>query len=155
MSTGYITDTPKEDRRDLKKRAFLITLAETCSVQKAVDAIGITRMTAYNWREADPEFAAEWEKAKAIGATVLVDEAVRRGHEGVDEPVFYEGKRVDTVRKYSDNLMGRLLQAYHPEFRTTDITSGGKPINADPATIAIELTKLAEVLKNRRAEDEV
>ncbi len=52
------------------------------------------RMTAYEWREADPEFAAGWDRALAVGFTALEDEAARRAYEGVDEPVIYQGQLV-------------------------------------------------------------
>ena len=37
---------------------FLDALAETCNVSRACKAAGVGRMTVYEWREADPEFAA-------------------------------------------------------------------------------------------------
>ncbi|MFB6261717.1 MAG: hypothetical protein ABEK42_13840, partial [Thiohalorhabdaceae bacterium] len=35
--------------------------------------------------------------------------------EGVDEPVYQGGQLVGYQRRYSDALLGRLLQAYRPE----------------------------------------
>ena len=43
------------------------------------------------------------------------DEAVRRAHDGVDEPVFYQGKACGVVRKYSDTLLIFLLKGRRPE----------------------------------------
>ncbi len=156
---GVVAKTPEEKDaawRAAAKVAFCAALAETCSVTRACEAVAISRVTAYNWQEADPEFATAWEKAAAWGAKKLIDEAVRRGMEGYEEPVFYEGAQVATVRKYSDSLLGRLLSAHHPAFRTTDITSGGKSLApTDPSTLATEMAKLIATLRERKAEDEV
>lgn len=98
-----------------KLTAFCAALAETCNVGKACAAVGISRTTAYCWKEEDPEFAAAWERALKIGQTALEDEAHRRAFEGVDEPVFHRGKECGSVRKYSDTLAIFLLKAHAPE----------------------------------------
>lgn len=108
---------PQSLKRDktTKKVAFVAALSETCRVDKACDAVFISRQTAYAWREEDTEFAAAWEKALKIGVTALEDEAHRRAFEGVDEPVFWQGERIETVKKYSDTLAIFLLKAHAPE----------------------------------------
>lgn len=50
------------------------------------------RTAAYEWREADPGFAAMWDHALKIGKSALEDEAHRRGFEGVDEPLTHQGQ---------------------------------------------------------------
>lgn len=72
--------------------AFCAALAETCNVGKACAAIGIGRTTAYEWREADPSFAAMWDRAMKVGVTALEDEAHRRAFDGVAEPVVHKGE---------------------------------------------------------------
>jgi len=72
-------------------------------------------MTVYDWRTEDPEFAERWEEAMRIGAEALEDEAKRRAFDGVDEPVFFQGVAMDTVRKYSDTLAIFLLKGAMPE----------------------------------------
>lgn len=98
-----------------KKAAFLAALAATCSVRLACEAAGISRQTAYIWREVDDQFYKNWQQAKYYGAEALEDEAVRRGMEGYDEKVFYQGVAVGTIRKYSDKLLTLLLQGAIPE----------------------------------------
>lgn len=98
-----------------KEIAFLAALAATCSVTRACEAAGIGRQTAYDWRASDPAFAARWEEAKAIGAEALEDEAVRRGREGWEEPVFHLGVATDTIRKYDSTLLIFLLKGAKPE----------------------------------------
>ncbi len=98
-----------------KLTAFCAALAETCQVGKACRAVGISRQTAYGWRDDDPEFAAMWDRALKVGVTALEDEAHRRGFEGTDEPVFHQGVKCGTVRKYSDTLAIFLLKSHDPE----------------------------------------
>ncbi|MEO8082534.1 MAG: helix-turn-helix domain-containing protein [Ardenticatenales bacterium] len=94
---------------------FLIELARTCNVTHAVTKAGIERSTAYEARADDEAFAEMWAKAKQIGAEVLEDEAVRRAHEGWDEPAIYQGKIGACVRKFSDSLLIFLLKGAMPE----------------------------------------
>lgn len=98
-----------------KAEAFFAALAETANVTKACAAIAITRRTAYNWREADPEFAAGWDRAMKAAVLGLEDEAHRRAFEGLDKPVFYKGSECGAVREYSDTLAIFLLKAHNPE----------------------------------------
>jgi hypothetical protein len=49
---------------DTKKRAWLESYAETWSVTAACDRAGISRQSAYRWREEDAEFAARWDEAE-------------------------------------------------------------------------------------------
>lgn len=80
-----------------KLTAFCAALAETCNVGRACAAVGISRQTAYNWREADADFALAWERAMKAGLLALEDEAHRRAFEGTDEPVFYKGDECDKL----------------------------------------------------------
>lgn len=76
---------------------------------------GIARNALYLWKKDDPEFAAEWEAALIAGGETLEEEAVRRARDGWDEPVWYQGEQVGTVRRYSDTLMIFLLKGVMPE----------------------------------------
>lgn len=100
-----------------RQSAFLAALSSSGgNVSRACEAIDVARITAYKWRDNDPEFAQAWEHAKQIGADVLEDEAIRRAREGVPEPVFYKGKKLrSTVTKYSDTLLIFLLKGARPD----------------------------------------
>lgn len=96
--------------------AFCAALATSGgNVSRACEAVDISRMTAYNWREENPEFAAAWDRAKAIGLDALEDEATRRAFEGTDKPVFHQGMECGTIREYSDTLAIFLLKGGKPE----------------------------------------
>lgn len=98
-----------------KAAGFCAALAETGIVARACQAVEISRRTAYNWREEIPVFADAWDKALKVGVTALEDEAHRRGFEGFNEPIVWQGLVVDTVKRYSDTLAIFLLKAHAPE----------------------------------------
>ena len=93
---------------------FVSELAETGQVKKACEAAGITRRVAYYWRYQHAEFGLAWKNAMKIAVSVLEDEAHRRAHDGVEEPIYHLGKCVGTVHKYSDTLLIFLLKGADP-----------------------------------------
>ena len=115
---------------------FLAALARGISVTGAAAEASVPRRTVYEWRHSDEAFSADWDDAVDAGTDVLEDEARRRAHDGVEEPIVAMGKvarnddgTILTVRKYSDNLMSLLLKARRPDkFReriTQDVSSTG------------------------------
>lgn len=98
---------------------FLTALAEYGNVSRAALFAGIERSTAYDERHANPEFAAEWERALDLGTSGLEDEAKRRAFEGVtkETPIYVRGKLMHTKveTEYSDTLLIFLLKAHRPE----------------------------------------
>ena len=46
---------------------------------------------------------------------MLEAECRRRGHDGVEEPVYYLGQVVGSIRRYSDACLLALLRAYRPD----------------------------------------
>lgn len=94
---------------------FLDGLAEGMTPQGASVRARIHRSTAYAWRDSDPAFAAAWERAYTAGTEFFEEEATRRAILGTEEPVWYQGKQVGTVRKPSDRLMELMLKARAPE----------------------------------------
>lgn len=51
-------------RTDRARETFLAVLRDTCNVSEAARAAGMGRRTAYDWRDADPTFSAEWDEAE-------------------------------------------------------------------------------------------
>lgn len=98
-----------------KKIAFLQAYIEMGGhVSKAARAARVDRSTPYNWLAADPAYKEAFERAKEQAADVLEAEVIRRGAHGFDEPVFYQGKVVGQIRKYSDNLLMFMLKGLRP-----------------------------------------
>jgi hypothetical protein len=109
MASARTNRTPK------KQEAFFDALRRCGNVQEACAAASIARSTAYQWRDASPEFAAGWDEALDEAADRMEREAFRRAVEGTNEPVFHQGQEVGAVRKYSDTLLIFLLKAARPE----------------------------------------
>lgn len=99
-----------KDRGD-KKAIFVLALRDGHSVKKAAEAAGVTRATCYRWRADDPHFEFDWDEAVEEGTDTLEDEAMRRARDGVDKPVYYQGKEVGTIKEYSDTLLIFMLKA--------------------------------------------
>ena len=103
-------------RRTLKKdKAFFDTLSETANVKAAALAAGYPRSSVYEWRDKDQAFRKSWEAAWHVGVDALEEEALRRGVEGVLEPVWHKGEVVGHARKYSDVLLMFMLKGRRPE----------------------------------------
>lgn len=109
---------------------MLASLARLGNISKACEVAGISRATHYLWSREDPEYVKAVDDAMETAADVLEEEARRRAHDGVEEPVFYQGEVCGTVRKYSDTLLIFLLKAAKPQkFRENiDLTSKDKRI---------------------------
>ena len=119
--------------RNPRKRAFLAAVAHTGNVTEAADIAHIARSAHYQWLEADPVYEAAYEDAMEQAAQRLEAEAKRRAVEGVEEPVFYQGKQCGVIRRYSDALLMFLLKGAMPdkykERTSTELTgAGGKPL---------------------------
>jgi hypothetical protein len=154
-------------RIDQKRAKFLARLVEGASIHAAATAAGIGRTTAYEWRDAEPEFAAAWDEAVEAGTDALEDEAIRRARSGVDEPVYYQGEKVGVVRRYSDTLLIFMLKARRPDkfkerpvrLRLPDIASAQDILKAHAAAIEAmargeitlaEAATIASVLETKR-----
>lgn len=116
-----------------KKSRFLDELRKRYSVYHAARAAGIGRTTAYRWRGEDEDFARAWDEALEDAIDTLEASVYERALHGVEEPVYYGGEEVGTVRRYSDTLAIFLLKGAKPdkyrERSTTELTGpGGGPI---------------------------
>ena len=61
----------RRDRCDTKKKRFIETLAAQGTVSHAAQAAGVSRNTAYRWRQEDHEFACLWEEAHENAVDVV------------------------------------------------------------------------------------
>lgn len=99
----------------IKKKAFLECYAKLGIINRVCESIGIHRTTFFQWRDRGAEFAKEFQLADEAFNESLEAEMDRRGKEGYLEPVFYQGKEVSAVRKYSDVLLIVRAKAKMPE----------------------------------------
>lgn len=98
-----------------KKALFLRHYANLCIVKAAAEATKISPPTVYQWRQTDTKFREEMDGLKPVIGQSLLDEAVRRGRDGVKKPVYQGGKRVGAIREYSDTLLSKLLDGMLPD----------------------------------------
>lgn len=132
-------------RRTPEKRAiFLGALRDGKSVSGACAEASVPRRTVYDWRDADSDFKATWEDALEAGTDRMEDEALRRAVEGTLKPVFHGGKKVGTIREYSDTLIIFLLKARRPK-KFRENTSGEAGAEDDMARARRIKAALAEI----------
>jgi uncharacterized protein with ATP-grasp and redox domains len=107
----------KKDKRTIHKKQadFLAQFCELANVTQAAKKARVGRRTVYDWLQTDIPFKKEYKKATKIAIGVLEDEAARRAISGTDKPIFYKGKKVATVKEYSDTLLIVLLKAQKPK----------------------------------------
>jgi hypothetical protein len=84
-------------RTDRARATFLTELRATCNVSHAARQAGIGRRTAYDWRDADEAFAADWAEAEEEAIDQLEQVARDRAIDG------------------SDRMLEILLKAHRPE----------------------------------------
>jgi len=97
------------------QRKFLDALTFRPVVQYACDRAGIDDSTAYVARHREPEFAAAWDKALDAGIQHAEAECWRRAKDGTLRPVYQQGRRVGSVREFSDQLAMFMLRAHRPD----------------------------------------
>ncbi len=110
------TGRPPGGNLDHLKGPFLEALRVKHFVTQACDLAGVGRSAVYEWRESDPDFAKAMDEVKERMIDMARAEAFRRAHDGVDEPVTVAGGR-EVVKRYSDGLLAKILQAHDPAFR--------------------------------------
>ncbi len=110
------TRTPEGDAK------FFAALENGHPVRAACAMAGYARSCVYDWRKQDATFAERWKHALDIAGDLLEEEADRRGRDGYDEPVFYQGEERGQKRKYSDALLLARLKAIRPEQYREKIT---------------------------------
>ena len=101
--------------RSRQKRAFLAGFLKTGMITKAAELAGIHYTTHYNWLKQSEAYAEAFEQAKEMAGDLAEDEVYRRGFEGFDHPVIYEGEITTHYKAYSDNLAMFWLKGLRPE----------------------------------------
>lgn len=145
---------PAGQRLTPKKLArFLEALAETGNVRQAASRSTLSRHLLYDYRKRHEDFATAWNDAlQSAMELVLEPEAIRRAVDGVSEPVFHQGTRIATVKKYSDTLLIFLLKGGLKEKyaeRTEHTGKEGGPIQVAGMAPDARQARLAALLAKR------
>lgn len=142
MANNLKGDNPRTNRTPKTRAEFLEALKVTCNITKACELSGLARTSAYEWREDDAEFAADWQKALEVASDLLEEEAIRRAKDGTNKPVYQGGQLVGHVQEYSDTLMIFLLKGAKPKKYMDRLVHTG-PTGDGPiqAAITVEFVK--------------
>lgn len=98
------------------KAAFLEALQEVPSEHRAALSAGVTILEARKAKREDGAFAEAWDSALHLAVGYAEEEAFRRAVRGVPKGIYYQGMKVDTENQYSDQLLGRILEANEPRY---------------------------------------
>lgn len=140
-----------------RRKKFLAVLAESGSVTIAAETVGIRRQAVYKARDGDPEFYAAWDKALDTYLDKLEREADRRGVEGIDHPVTFQGVITDTYKVFSDNLLMFRMKALAPQkYRENVKIEGSVTVSPDAAFLEIyERAQRKEIDVTGAAQEEI
>lgn len=119
MSKPFKRGTRQPKFLDAHKAAYVEALAENGDMAFARIEIGFSDTTIRNHRASDAEFDQACDDAMHRYRKKFVDEMVRRGVDGIEEPVFYLGTVVGYVTRYSDRLLMEHLKVVDPRYQTT------------------------------------
>lgn len=117
--------------RQVAQETFLAEFKKRGIILRACESAKVGRRTVYDWIDNDPVFKEQYLDAREDATDALEDEARRRAHEGVNEPVYQGGEKVGVIRKYSDRLLEMMMKAHRPDrFREQHVHTGadGGPI---------------------------
>ena len=124
-----------------RKKRFLDAFAQCGVICQAAEMAGITDRSHRSWMAHSEQYRAAFKEAEERAIQVLEVELRRRAVEGFEDPVFYQGKEVGAVRRYSDLLLIFLLKARRPdvyrEVRETKLSGG--LVNQTTVTVVHEL----------------
>src|SRR5688500_6273340 len=73
------------DKRDRQKKKFIEALTAQGTVYHAAQAAGVSRWTAYRWRQDDPQFADLW------------DQAIENAVDAVENVIYQRALSGDTI----------------------------------------------------------
>jgi len=135
------------------KRVFLRAYATSGIILDGTVAADISRDTYKKWRREDEAFDAGCEEAKQMADDLLEREAVRRGMNGFDRPVIYQGEITDYYTDYSDSLLQTLLKGNRPskfKERTEHSTPKGQPMEVDVETRSNVMSTMLGMIQSKK-----
>lgn len=97
------------------KEVFFKELARHGVIGVAAEAVGMTRDGIQYHLANDDEFAARVDAARQLSTDRLEAEVLRRATEGVEDPVYQQGRLVGHRRVFSDNLAMMALKGRRPD----------------------------------------
>lgn len=142
--TGAIALDPATEKAKRQSR-FLACYAKVGTITGAARAAGIAPGTHYEWLDFDPSYPKRFEAAYEQSMDAAEAELRRRGIQGVQEAIYYQGEVVGYKRNYSDACLIFLLKNRRPEvFRDVTALTGadGGPLSISWDTTPVNSPKL-------------
>ena len=128
-------DTRKDTRSKAKKQKdFLSKLPEYVSLNRTCRVAKIPQGVVYGWLNTDAAFKEKYTEACLAALQRLEDEAVRRAFAGLTKPIYYQGKKIGSVKEFSDTLLMALLKAKAPAKYRDKAKAGEDVATADANT---------------------
>lgn len=155
---GYRPNPPRPMTEERKQR-FLDELAKHGIIGQAAKLASLhshrgCMASFYAERENDPAFAEAWDEALTMARGAIEAELHRRGVEGYEEPVWWQGKEVGSVTKYSDALLLARIRAIAPEYRQKQQVEHSGGVEMKPLQLEQLTPKQRELLAQILEEDE-
>lgn len=147
MSEQFYTSTLKKRRRPGQRltdkqrteaqASFLSAYEHSANVLAAAEQVGIDRTLVYYWLEHDEKFLLAYNLADNAANAHIEAEIRRRAIDGWEEPLVSAGKRLGTVRKYSDTLLIFYAKRRIPAYRDKQ-----QDININNVNVQVERNEL-------------
>lgn len=134
------------------KMVFLRAFARHGIISDGTLAAGITYKTFYRWRKEDETFNEDCKTALTMANDLMEREARRRGIEGFERPIIYQGEITGEYTDYSDALLTTLMKGNRPEKykeRTQLSGSVGRPLTLDEETKEDVVSSILGMIKNK------
>jgi hypothetical protein len=134
------------------KMVFLRAFARHGIISDGTLAAGITYRTFYRWRKEDETFNEDCKTAVTMANDLMEREARRRGVEGFERPIIYQGEITGEYTDYSDALLTTLMKGNKPEKykeRTQLSGSVGRPMTLDEETKEDVVSSILGMIKNK------
>ncbi len=119
---------PSKFTEDVRVKFLELVAVEGPTVALHAHACGVSYGCVMDTKGLEPDFAERFEEAKQRYIGTLEKEIYRRGVEGVEEPIYYQGVQVGAVRRFSDRLLELHVKRHEPAYREKqqmDLNLGG------------------------------
>lgn len=115
------------------KRAFLRAYVCCGSIARTTHVLHMDHQRHLRWLAKDPAYAEAFGEAAyayRMGLLEICEKEIhRRAVEGIDVPIHYQGKRVDTIKKWSDVLLMFLTKQLDPSYRDSQQVNVATNVN--------------------------
>jgi len=132
-------------KKDKVRDLFLEQLRKIPIVQVVCEKVGVSRNSVYRWKQEDPEFAKEMEKALEEGEALVND--------------MSESQLITLIRKKNWHAISFWLRHRNPKYRdrvevTAKLQTPAEALTDEQEAIVKEALRLAALLPDRKPESD-